>query len=116
MGKLILAIMMFLNIGFGTHIEKVFKHENARYVEKHIGQTMVVEVSGQTMVLNHNQAILWFQYISEDMAIISVKAKKIRRSKVYTHSLLFEFISNGERQTLRMYLEMHKGHIVRVSV
>lgn len=107
---------MFLNIGLGTHTEKVFLKKNARYVEKHIGQTMVVEVSGQRMVLNHNQALLWFQYISEDPAIISVDARRIRKKDIYTHCLVFHFISNGERQRLMMFLEVYKGHIVRISV
>ena len=116
MGKLILSLMIFFNVGAPSALVNTFKHENIVYMDKFVDGPIVVHSFGNAILMNKEQLCDYFEMVFKDMDVVHTDLEKRVKGKVNTYCLIVYTRSGAYYVTNKLYFDIYKKKIVQVRI
>ena len=119
MNSIIFAISLMLKIGVGGNILQSMCEQNGKYIEKHIGSSVVMSFGGQSVLYSHHDAVSWFSAIPQRSEVLNVKVERVtKKSNNYgkwSHVILVKVRDGVMVYDIPVLVETHKGRILRLK-
>lgn len=116
MGKLIVSLMIFFNMGAPSALVNTFKHENIIYMDKFVDGPIVVHSFGNAILMSKDQLCDYFELVFKDMDIVHAEAEKRVKGKVDVYCLTIYTRNGAYFVTNKLYFDIYKKKIVQVRI
>lgn len=119
MNSIIFAISLMLKIGVGGNILQSMCEQNGKYIEKHIGSSVVMSFGGQSILYGHDDAVSWFAAIPQRSEVLNIKVERVTRKSgnwgKWSHVILIKVKDGVMVYDIPVLVETHKGRILRLK-